>query len=301
MAAMIADEWGSASAELAKGSRSESDARHNGRMSGWEDVAVIRSAQNAKVKRVRGAQAGKEAGVVVLEGERLVRDAVASGWAVELALIAEGAFELERVLERAGEPGLHGAVAAETRAEVAFVDAELLARVSGLKSGARVVALAREPSLRALADLEITADALVLVIDGVQDPTNLGALVRSAEAAGACAIVHVAGGAAPFHPRALRGSMGSLLRMPVYCAVDRAAVVAGLASKGVRLVRPDTRGGTDWRALDWSGAVALWIGGEVSAADVDAEGVTIAMTGAVESLNVTVAAALLMFAAGRVR
>ena len=255
-------------------------------MSGWEDVAVIRSAQNAKVKRVRGAQAGKADGVVVLEGERLVRDAVASGWALELALIAEGAFELERVLEGV---------------DVAFVDAELLARVSGLRSGARVVALAREPELRALGDLEVAADGLVLVIDGVQDPANLGALVRSAEAAGASAIVHVAGGAAPFHARALRGSMGSLLRVPVYCAADRAAVVAALVGKGVRLVRPDTRGGTDWRAVDWSGAVALWIGGEVSAAEVEAEGVTIAMAGAVESLNVTVAAALLLFAAGRVR
>lgn len=257
-------------------------------MSGWDEGAVIRSAQNAKVKRVRAVQAGKEAGWIVLEGERLVRDAAASGLALELVLVAEGALELER--ELAGGERV-----------VEFVDAELLARVSGLKSGARVVALAREPELGDVAELAVGAEDLVLVVDGVQDPANLGALVRSAEAAGACAVVHVRGGAAPFHARALRGSMGSALRVPAFVARDRDAAVAAVRGAGLRIVRPDTRGGRDWRGFDWSGAVALWIGGEVAAAAVEGEGVSIAMAGGVESLNVTVAASLLLFAAGRVR
>lgn len=264
-------------------------------MSGWDEVEVIRSAQNAKVKRVRAALAGKAEGVVVLEGARLVRDAVASGLGLELALVAEGgaeAFDLERELARPEVAGPEG---------VALVDAELLARVSGLKSGADVVALARAPELADVAALVVGGDDLVLVVDGVQDPANLGALVRSAEAAGAAAVVHVRGGASPLHPRVLRGSMGSALRVPAFMAEDRASAGAALSALGMRVVRPDTRGGTDWREVDWSGPVALWIGGEVAPADVAGEGVSIPMGGRVESLNVTVAAALLLFAAGRVR
>ena len=233
--------------------------------------------------------------MLVLEGARLVRDAVSSGLALDFALVAEGgaeALDLERELARPEVAGPEG---------VALVDAELLARVSGLKSGADVVALARAPELQDVGALEVAGEDLVLVVDGVQDPANLGALVRSAEAAGAAAVVHVRGGASPQHPRVLRGSMGSALRLPAFVAADRAAAGAALGALGMRVVRPDTRGGTDWRAMDWSGPLALWIGGEVAPADVAGEGVTIPMGGRVESLNVTVAAALLLFAAGRAR
>lgn len=264
-------------------------------MSGFDEVPVIRSAQNSKVKRVRAVRAGKEEGVVLLEGLRLVRDAVAGGVALEALLIAEQLFHVERDLMD---------VAQGARLPVEFVDAELLQRVSGLKSGVEVLAIAREPEVRPVGELgdALAADALVLVVDGVQDPANLGALVRSAEAAGVAAVVHVAGGAGIFHPRTLRGSMGSALRVAVFAASDAPSALEAVRAAGLRVLRPDTRGGTDWRTVEWSGRVALWIGGEAGAAgEVEGQGVTIPMGGAVESLNVTVAASLLLFAAGRVR
>lgn len=224
--------------------------------------------------------------MVLLEGQRLVADAVASGLGLELVLVSEARPELLVEFDRA-----------------MLIEASLLDRISDLKTSPGVLALARAPRMRDAmelgARLEGASAPLVLVVDGVTDPVNLGALARSAEAAGAAALVWVAGGAGVFGARALRGSMGSLLRLPVFAAADADAARAAVAAAGLQVVRPDTRGGVDWRSVDWSPAVALWIGGETRAADIGGVGVTIPMAGEVESLNVTVAASLLLFAAGR--
>ena len=96
--------------------------------------------------------------------------------------------------------------------------------------------------------------------------------------------------------------MGSLLRLPVIPASDASELGKRLRDMGVRQVAAATRGGAPWRSFDWSGAVALWVSGETGELpqiDPAPEPVTIPMAGAVESLNVTVAASLLLFAAGR--
>jgi tRNA G18 (ribose-2'-O)-methylase SpoU len=250
-------------------------------------MEAIRSAANAHIKRVRAVRAGKEPELILLEGRRLVEDAVGSGLALELLFVSEARRELLENFER----GL-------------LVDTELLDRISELKTSPGILALARRPVRRDVTGLGealggCEAAPLVVVVDGVADPINLGALARSAEAAGAAALVCVAGGAGPFGPRALRGSMGSLLRMVVLEAESVEAARQAVEGCGLRIVRPDTRGGVDWRAVDWSPPVALWIGGETRAAEIGGLGVTIPMAGGVESLNVGVAASLLMFAAGR--
>lgn len=250
---------------------------------------VIRSRANPLLKRVRGVRAGKEPGRAVLEGERLVRDAVAAGWDLEVALVAESRGALARELGANHVP-------------VRLVEDEALASASALESSPGILALAPSPASHRLENLSLDARSLLLAVAGVADPGNLGALARSAEAAGARAICVVAGGARPFGDKALRGSMGSLLRLPVVLADTTARLSRDLANAGVRQVVAATRGGRGWRDFDWSGPLALWVGGEAGAPldlAVEPESVTIPMAGAAESLNVTVAASLLLFAAGR--
>ncbi len=186
---------------------------------------------------------------------------------------------------------------------VVWVENELLAQACSLKSSPGVIALGPTPRSPQLAELSLGPSSLVLVVAGVANPGNLGALARSAEAAGASALITLAGGSSPWNSKALRGSMGSLLRLPVIAGAEPIEVMTTLRERGLRQVAAATRGGTSPFGFDWSGPVALWIApetGEFPDQLGSLELVTIPTTATVESLNVTVAASVLLFAAGRV-
>lgn len=250
---------------------------------------VIESRTNPLLKRVGAVAAGQDRERILLEGERLVGDALAAGWRLELLLVDQ---------ERGGDPERFAGEIEERR----VVAAGLLDRVSALKTAPGVLALASPPPSRRLEELELRTDALLLVVAGVADPGNFGALARSAEAAGASALCVLPGGVSPWNAKALRGSMGSLLRLPVCACSSPTDLADRLRALQVRSVVAETRGGTPWRAFDWTGRIALWVGAETGSLPELArgfEGVSIPMAGAAESLNVTVATSLLLFAAGR--
>lgn len=251
------------------------------------DGQIIRSRSNAGLKRMRAVLAGRERGALVLEGERLVRDAIRLGCPLESLFVGDDRPEL---LDSLGSGG-------------ALVEAQLLQQASGLKTSPGVMALAPVPQALTLDQVNLDGDPLLLVIAGVADPGNLGALARSAEASGVRALVLMAGGTSPWNSKALRGSMGSLLRLPVVIAEDAAQVGRELNERGLRQAVAATRAGKAPSDFDWSGPIALWIGpetGDLPDSGQDLEPVTIPTAGEVESLNVTVAGSLLLFAAGRV-
>jgi TrmH family RNA methyltransferase len=249
---------------------------------------VIRSRSNSLLKRVGAVVSGKERGLCLLEGDRLVDDAIEAGWELDVVLVSEDREERARALEALG-------------CEVRRVEYEHLARVSELGTSPGILSLARAPAVRGLEGLDPATAQRVLVVAGIADPGNLGALARSAEAAGFLALVVVAGGARPFGPKALRGSMGSLLRLRVHEADDFSSLGEHLGCAGYRQIAATTRGGSDWRAFDWAGPLALWVSGETGDTLDEIRGlerVSIPMAGGIDSLNVTVAASLLLFAAG---
>jgi TrmH family RNA methyltransferase len=255
----------------------------------------IRSRSNPLLKRVRAAAAGRGEGEILLEGDRLVDEARRAGLVLGAVLVAEGRVERLAELVRAG-------------LSVRAVADELLAGASALETSPGCLALAPTPPARRLADFSPGHDALLVIAAGIQDPGNLGALARTAEAAGATALGVIGGSCRPWNPKALRGSMGSLLRLPLLDLEPTRASIAALEQRGFRHVCARTRGGTTYEAFDWSGRIALWLTGEggglpgeLARASEGFAGVSIPMGGAVESLNVTAAAAVLLFAAGRGR
>lgn len=252
-----------------------------------ERLSTIRSSANPSLKRVRAVLAGRERGLVALEGDRLIEDARLAGLRIDEILVAESRAERADAWEREGM-------------DVRVVDDELLGKASSLVTSPGSIGVAERPRDRSLDELDLGGDTLALVVAGVSDPGNLGALARAAEAAGVSAFVVTADSASPWNAKALRGSMGSLLRLQVAVVSDPAEVAASLEANGVRQVAAGTRDGDDYRHFDWSAPIALWVTsetGEMPDAAAGFDAVTIPMRGEVESLNVAVAGALLLFEA----
>jgi TrmH family RNA methyltransferase len=255
------------------------------------DDEPIRSRANPIWKTIGGILAGKDKQSILLEGERLIEDAFGAHRAVGPVYLSTERRELAPKFEKFGQA-------------VLMVDARLFRELSALKNSPGIVAVCKMPENRRLDTLKLGPRSLVLVAHGISDPGNLGALARSAEAFGASALALTKGSTAPYSDKALRGSMGSLLRLPVAHGWDPGELVTLLGGLGCRHACAATRTGKDPRRFDWTGPIALWLGAETGALPAAAknfEKLTIPIAEKVESLNVTVAASLLLYESARAR
>jgi TrmH family RNA methyltransferase len=257
---------------------------------------VITGRHNRTIKDMRRLLRSK-GDRALLEGPHLIAEAVAAGLSLHEILAVPGYFDQE-----AGSVELRQLLASLPRAprEVA---PELLDDLADADSPRGLVAAVDLPR-GGVETLPAEPGSITVYAAGLQDPGNLGALARSAEASGATGLALAPGTVHPNHPRALRGSAGSLLRLPVAVGVTPEALDAHLPEP--RWVTLETRGGEDLWAADLSGTLVLALGAEGPGlpeelsrrADV---GVTISLNGPVESLNATVAAALVLFEVRRRR
>lgn len=259
----------------------------------------VTSRNNPLVKQFRAvAREGRLGDLVLLDGPHLVEEALNSSVPLQVVVFAAEAAggRLAPLAERA----------ARTGTRIVTMPDSLLSAISPVRQASGVVALANAEAASVDAALSARPPQLVVVLDNVQDPGNVGAIIRTAEACGATAAITGPGSADPFGWKALRGSMGSALRLPI-ARVPRLddAIHAGRTA-GLRIFTTVPRGGTPLAAADLSGPTAIIVGGEgaglptdvIAAAD---DSVTIEMHGPVESLNVSVAAAIVLYEASRQR
>jgi TrmH family RNA methyltransferase len=259
---------------------------------------TLRSRANPLYKRLRALkERAGEVDLCLLEGPRLVLEALAAGLVVMEAVASP----------RAGaSPAGPAALAALRQREVPVrrMAPGLVASLSETETSQGLLALARRPSFR---EAQVFGDTpLVLVADGVQNPGNLGGLLRTAEAAGASGAILAAGCADPFSWKALRGSMGSAFRLPHLRGPAIGDVLDALAPRGVRVLATAADGERRYDEADLRGPVALVVGSEgaglaSAVRERAAERLRIPLAGPVESLNVGVAAALVLFEAARQR
>lgn len=265
----------------------------------------IRSASNPLIRRVRAllddpARRAEEKRFVV-EGPKLASEALASGLPVERALVE--AARLDDPPDTAIAPILEALRAREVPVTPIARGALRAAQDADAPKG--VVLLVGRPEAR-LDALLAGGAPLLAVAWRIQDPGNLGAILRCAEAAGADGVVTVSGGADPFHPRAVRASAGSVLRIPVAAGCDEADLLSRMAGAGIGLVASVATGGTSYDRADLTGAKAILLGNEgvglpATLIEAASQRVRIPMAGRVESLNVAVSSALLLFEAARQR
>jgi TrmH family RNA methyltransferase len=235
---------------------------------------------------------------LLLDGPHLVAEALASGIAIESAVLGQ-----DFASSPEGTRLLHALDDSSARTYTA--SASVLEAMSPVASPAGIVAIASRPS-RSLAHVLARRPQLLVVAVDVQDPGNVGAIVRAAEAGGATGAVFCGASADPFAPKALRGSMGSALRLPLVRVADWREAIGAVRDERVRVLATAARTGASVYESDLTSPVAFLLGGEGPGLGTDAiaaagAAVSIPMAPPVESLNVAVAAALLIYEAARQR
>ncbi len=157
-----------------------------------------------------------------------------------------------------------------------------------------------------LEDLFQKKNPLFLILEDIQDPGNLGTMVRTAEGAGVDGIIMTKGTVDIYNPKTIRSTMGSVYRMPFFYTDNLTDVMKQLQKRNVKLYAAHLKGNQFYHQMDFTGATAFLIGNEgnglkdetASAADVYMK---IPMKGKVESLNAAVASVILMYEAARQR
>ena len=235
---------------------------------------------------------------LLLDGVHLIEDAHRAGHVVEtLAVAASRSADTEEgALART--LGLQGH-------NVLVVSDRTFAAMSPVRAPSGIVAIVRHRPADSGA-IGRREHGFVVIADQVQDPGNVGAIIRAAEAGGATGALMCGASASPFSWKAIRGSMGSILRFPVAAGMAVSEAIDNIHESGGRVIAAARRGGRPPEAMDWRGHVALLVGGEGAGLDAGVlaradDLVTIPMASPVESLNVAVAAALLVYAARRQR
>ena len=245
-------------------------------------MAAIESPSNPLIRQiVRGLD---EKTILLLEGEKAIVDAVAGGVA------------LEHLLHDASvRPGR---LAALSGARPQLVSRKVLERLADTQTPQHLLAVAKR---RDVPSAEILGrSGPVVFLFGVQDPGNLGAIVRVAEAAGAAGVAAAPGSADFFHPRAVRGSAGSVLRIPVSGKVSFEPFAAEAKAAGRLICGAVPAGGQNPFETGLPSSAVLVIGGEGPGLPAGAyryldRRFTIPMRPPVDSLNAAVAAALLLY------
>lgn len=277
---------------------------------------AITSRHNPLVKHARAVRDRKVEEQIFIEGLRLAEEAVRAGLQIQDVFYTENFLSDQRSVQLLDQLR---AVAHR----ISEVSDAVLTSISDTKTPQGIVALAARPrsdraaflrgteargdeSTTAAQRRAATAPSLIVILHRINNPANAGAILRTAEAAGATGAISTVGTADLFSPKALRGSMGSGLRLPLWTGASFLEAIEWCTTNGVRTIGASLAAEDSYMDVEWTGASALVVGSEASgltveeAARLDAR-VRIPMRPPVESLNVAVACGIVLYEAARQR
>ena len=264
------------------------------------DPMHITSRDNSLLREARAVRDGKIADLIFVEGLRLCEEAHLSNLDIEAVIVSEELLRKERAAAAIAE-------LSQASKRTASVSEKLLVSISYTKTPQGIVVLARRPeSSEARLATSLDPNPLLVVLHQINNPVNVGAILRTAEAAGAGGVITTKNTSDPFSPKSLRGAMGSAFRLPIWSGPSYEETIDWCRARGISTVCADVEGTIAYTAFDWTGPRALLLGPESTGftADELAEAdqrVTIPMKGSAESLKVSVAAGILLFEAARQR
>ncbi len=262
-----------------------------------KEIEKITSRDNARLAYIKKVRTGKVPEAIFLEGVRLAEEAIRSGVVLKECVVTPEFSASERGTELIQRLSL-------TTATISEVPANLFKSLADTTNSQGVIIIADRPT----PDLatQVQPGDLFIYLHEVNDPSNLGAVARSAEAAGVVGIFLSPRSADPFSPKALRSGMGSNLRIHIWQDAPLAECIEWVKAKGVRVVGADISGHSYHWTIDWTHPTLVVFGSEAHGLDegelqVMDEVFRIPMKNDVESLNLAVSAGIVLFEAVRQR
>ncbi|MFN8005642.1 MAG: RNA methyltransferase [Terriglobia bacterium] len=254
---------------------------------------IIRSTANHHVKKIRDQlKIGwpDPQGRVLVEGPKLIEEAVKSRLKIDSLYISETRKEssfLKDLLKSSKSKGV----------ETLEFSEGVFDQISSTETPQGISALVYMPKWNLESIIE--NPAFIVVGDRLQDPGNLGTLLRSAEAFGTDAVILTRNSVSPYNLKALRASAGSVFRVPVFAGLNPREISSLLVKRGFRLYATSPGAGTDYRQIDFRGRLALIVGNEGQGLEDDFfkrvdDQLTIPLSPTVESLNVAVAVSIIL-------
>ncbi len=256
-------------------------------------IHPITSASNGLLKTIRGLHQRafrRKKGLFLIEGPRAVDEVFRSGVGVVEVVVSESF--LEEGLPEVGHLDFPS---------ISVVDDQLFKGLVTTSTPCGILALAKMPSFGP-ADIFACPSPLILVAHAIQDPGNLGTMMRTALAASADGMIATSGTVDPFNPKVVRSAMGALFSLPFLWDISWSETLKLLKEHGVRVVACDPEASLKYFDADLTGPLCLVFGNEGQGfsedllQDVD-QVVSIPMSAKSESLNVAVSAGIVLFAA----
>jgi TrmH family RNA methyltransferase len=257
---------------------------------------MITSTRNPRIVDARKLDQRKhrqEQGRFAVEGLQLLGMALEGGYTPQEVFFAPDLFTGETA------PALLNRLR-QSPAQIVEVSADVLRALSERDTPQGIFAAFKLPEI-GLESLLLSGDELVIVLDRLRDPGNVGTILRTADAVGAGAVIMLTPGVDVYDPKTVRASMGSLFNLPVIQMEDAAALFEYLTDRGLRIIGADAVRGQLWNQLSWHGGRALVLGSEAQGLSSDLEAfvtdwAALPIYGKADSLNVSVAGGVLMYA-----
>lgn len=248
----------------------------------------LKSLQNEIVKRTAELKLKKHreaTGTFFLEGKRAVEEALTADWHMEKLFCTE---EYVQEVQKFKLPE-----------ESYLVDAKVMAKLAATENPQGVGAVVAIKKQGALSDFAV-AHGMVLVLDGVRDPGNLGTIIRTADAAGVQAVILLEETADLFNPKVIRSTMGSLFHLPIFTGITKGELLKWCQDKALPLWATSLQEAENLFTATWPTATVLVMGSEAEGVSAELlkaadKRVFIPMAGSAESLNVAVAAGICLF------
>lgn len=258
----------------------------------------ITSRENQKLKFARAVRDGREDDWIFVEGLRLCEEILKTELPIQTVFITEEFLQTTRAVEFIEQIW-------NRTTEITKVDEKIFTSLADTKTSQGIVIIAQKPlSGKAIIEQNLSQIPLLLLLHKLNNPSNLGAILRTAEAVGVEGIITTKGTVDVFSAKATRGAMGANLRLPFWTNAEFNEVIEWAYQYKIKSVCADIRSEKSYLEIDWNIPRLLVLGSEGHGLSSDEreqmdESLIIPMANGVESLNVAVASGVILFEAKR--